>query len=161
GTVGSAVAFPLPALGDLLGDIDEVVVLWSGHGHLWSARAAPAAHCSSIGGCIRCALSSLASLPPAREEPEAAAGNLYLLPIRTISVCLLRAERSGTTPATVPAGEDTNEPALTHCPVGSTRRRAADLAVQCRLGLLSERRSRPHPTDPHRAGADTYRAIAP
>src|SRR5262249_35942690 len=72
------------ALGDLPGDIDEVVVVWSGHGHRWSARAAPAAHCSSI-GCIRCALSSLASLPPARGEPEAAAGNLYLLPIPPLS----------------------------------------------------------------------------
>src|SRR5262249_41552431 len=104
---------------------------------------------------------SLASLRPAGPEPDAAAGNLYLLPIPP-PVRLPPTRRTMRhEPCYGPPGEDTNEPALTHCPVGSDRRRAADLAVQCRLGLLSERRSRPHPADPHRAGTDTYRAIAP
>jgi hypothetical protein len=39
GTVGSAVALPLLTLGDLLGDIDEVVVVSSRHEDLQSARA--------------------------------------------------------------------------------------------------------------------------
>src|SRR5262249_2930110 len=121
-------------------------------------RAAPAAHRV---GCVRCALSFAGVAAARTTRAGAAAGNLYLLPIppHVRLASMRRTMRHD--PCYVPPGEDTNEPALTHSPVDPHRRGAADVAVQRWLGLLSERRPRSRPADPHRAGADTDGAIAP
>src|SRR5262249_7913853 len=70
-----------------------------------------------------------------------------------------RRKRCGTAPASYARGGH-YEPHTVHCPVASHPWRVADLAVQLRLGLLSERWARPDPAAPDRPGTYTDCAIA-
>ena len=100
--------------------------------------------------------------PPARRETRGggqATCTFYLF--RRMSRRPPRAERMRHDACYRPAKGRTRMNLLVHSPVDPDPRRAADLAVQFWLGLLSERGARSHPADPRRAGADTDRAIAP